>query len=147
MIVAGFAALVQEAKKIAEAAGTWPFHAVVTAESHAEVVGFLRFMSEGFEHVLAETPKRQTTRRKELKARIGLWRRVTRWVLSLDPGQARGVAEAVLRQLEGEPYYVPCGHPWLTEADVAPRKPGRQRVRALAQTHKECTNCGGFGWL
>lgn len=146
MTTPGFASLVQEARKIAEAMGTWVFHAVVAAESHAEVVGFLRFTSEGFEHQRAKLGARATKRKAELNAWIGLWRRATRWVLSLSPEQASAVAEAVLRQLEGLPFYVPCGHPWLAEDDTAPRKPGRQRVRALEQTHKECPECRGLGW-
>ena len=83
----------------------------------------------------------------ELKARIGQWRRATRWMLTIDQDQASAVAESVLRHLDDMQYYVPCGHPWLSRSDRAPRRPGRQRLRPTTKRYSECASCHGFGWV
>lgn len=154
-----FATTVQEARRVVSTMGTWVVHEAARAESHAELVGFVRYVGEGLERQQARALEMAgSVRGKQAKAKaaarvavlrtwIGAWRRATRWLLSLDPGQARGVAEAVLRQMEGAPYYVPCGHPFLAEGDEPQKRPGRARVRALATMYRECSACGGFGWV
>jgi hypothetical protein len=153
------AGTVQEARRVAGTMGTWVMHEAARAESHEELVGFVRYCSEGLERqhararAEAKTAKGKVARAEAdarsllLRTWIGAWRRATRWLLSLDPGQARGVAEAVVRQVEDLPYYVACGHPYLTEEDTAPRVPGRPRVRALATVFRQCSACDGFGWV
>ena len=59
---------------------------------------------------------------------------------------ASAIAAAVLRQAEAVPFYVPCGHPWLTVRDEPPRPPGRPRVRATAKKYPECRACHGLGF-
>ena len=154
-----FVAKVAEAKKIATAMGTWPFHDLLAAASREEFVGFLRFATVGLERehaacteeIEATKSKRRikslVAKQKKIRSTIGQWRRTTRWVLSVDDEQAESVAKAVLRQVRGEAFYVECGHPYYTEEDEAPRPSGRPRVRASATVHRECTGCHGLGYV
>lgn len=149
LVTASFLSLVQEARKVAGAVGTWPFHEAAEAESHDELIGFLRYTSRGFERRRARAHKAGKRKREaELQAWLVSWRRATRWMLLLEPKQAPEVAKAVLRHLGDLAYYVPCGHPSLTTEDESPKIPGaRPRDRAKARAFHECTECHGLGWV
>jgi hypothetical protein len=138
-----FASCVQEARRVVARTGTWLLHEARDAENLTELVGFLRYTSRGLEARAKRTHR--TDRRDLLRAWAGTWRRANRWVMGLDPAQAREIAIAVLRQVD-EPFYVPCGHPWLTVDDEPPRPPGRPRVRAAIRAYPECTACHGLGF-
>lgn len=153
------ASTVQEARRVASTMGTWVIHEAARAENHEELIGFVRYCAQGLEKLYvqakaeeaeahgAKSKAEASKRTMQIRTWIGEWRRATRWLMSLDAEQARAVAEAVLRQLEGEAYYVPCGHPYLREDSTPPRRSvGRPRVRALASKYRECGECGGFGW-
>lgn len=161
-MTAGFASLVMEAKRLADHMGTWPFHEAARAPSHLELVGWIRYTASGLEKAFEHAKQRALTadadgaeRKKEwaerqqakARAQIGQWRRLCRWMLLVKPEQAPAIAEAVLRQLDGIAFYVPCGHPYLTEDDEAPRASGRPRLRPKALDFTECGACHGLGYM
>lgn len=142
-----FDTCVHEAQRVVARTGTWLLYDVRNAENLAELVGFLRYTSQGFEVRLRSArlhrhPKQQA----KVRSWIASWRRAARWVMGLDHEQASAVAAAVLRQAQDVPFYVPCGHPWLTVQDEPPRPPGRPRVRATPKKYPECRACHGLGF-
>jgi len=154
-----FPAHVMEARRIVGRMGTWPLYAVRDAQDLTEFVGFLRYTTDGHQTEIArlsatlakkgmpKTERRHAEDRKALLRKwVASWRRATRWVLSLEQEQAAEVAEAALRQVSSEPYYVPCGHPHLTVAETGPRPPSRPPVRTNKRSYAECTACSGLGF-
>lgn len=140
-----FATCVHEARRVVARMGTWLLYDVRNAEDLSELVGFLRYTSQGLD-VRLRHARANPKRRTQVRGWVASWRRAARWVMGLDPEQASAIAAAVLRQAEAVPFYVPCGHPWLTVRDEPPRPPGRPRVRATAKKYPECRACHGLGF-